>query len=188
MVSKFAPKSPCSITSSTNKNLEFLQLVNMTPITVHIANAQLKSQGSVECAELSRFKLPPSSGFHEYQTAAITTKVVRLSFAHILEGQLFVQFNTTYRIYRHNSDTQQPLINNASTVASQELSHLSNTTATSGLTSKFGMGLGRALTLWPACIIWNWSLLLIICVDFFGQTIQVFHALKMITISDLVHF
>jgi hypothetical protein len=38
----------------------------------------------------------------------------------------------------------------ASTAASQELSHLSNTTATLGLTSKFGMGLGRALTLWPA--------------------------------------
>jgi hypothetical protein len=41
-------------------------------------------------------------------------------------------------------------LENASTVASQELSHLSSTTATIGLTSKFGMGLGRTLTLWPA--------------------------------------
>ena len=39
---------------------------------------------------------------------------------------------------------------NASTVASQGLSHLSSTTATSGLTSKFGKGLGRTLALWPA--------------------------------------
>ena len=38
----------------------------------------------------------------------------------------------------------------ASTAASQGLSHLSSTTATSGLTSKFGKGLGRTLTLWPA--------------------------------------
>ena len=38
----------------------------------------------------------------------------------------------------------------ASTAASQELSHLSSTTAASGLTSKFGTGLGRTLTLWPA--------------------------------------
>jgi hypothetical protein len=37
--------------------------------------------------------------------------------------------------------------NFASTVDSQELSHLSTTTATSGLTSKFGKGLGRTLTL-----------------------------------------
>ena len=34
-------------------------------------------------------------------------------------------------------------IKNASTVTSQELSHLSNTTAKLGLTSRFGMGLGR---------------------------------------------
>jgi len=35
----------------------------------------------------------------------------------------------------------------ASTVASQELSHLSNTAATLGLTSRFGTGLGRTPTL-----------------------------------------
>jgi hypothetical protein len=38
----------------------------------------------------------------------------------------------------------------ASTAASRPLSQISNTAATAGLTSGFGMGPGRTLPLWPA--------------------------------------
>jgi hypothetical protein len=38
----------------------------------------------------------------------------------------------------------------ASTAAFQPLTQVSNTAATTGLTSGFGMGPGRTLSLWPA--------------------------------------
>lgn len=41
----------------------------------------------------------------------------------------------------------------ASTADSQPLTQVSNTAATTGLTSGFGMGPGRTLLLWPACYI-----------------------------------
>ena len=42
------------------------------------------------------------------------------------------------------------VILNASTAVFQPLTQVSNTAATTGLTSGFGMGPGRTLPLWPA--------------------------------------
>ena len=44
---------------------------------------------------------------------------------------------------------------NASTAVFQPLTQVSNAAASTGLTSGFGMGPGRALSLWPACLYIN---------------------------------
>jgi hypothetical protein len=49
---------------------------------------------------------------------------------------------------QNNSNSSKE--NNASTVVFQPFTQVSITTATTGLTSGFGMGPGRALSLWPA--------------------------------------
>ena len=53
-------------------------------------------------------------------------------------------------ILNSNNDSSCLKFNNASTADSQPLTQVSNTAATIGLTSGFGMGPGRALLLWPA--------------------------------------
>ena len=64
--------------------------------------------------------------------------------------------------YSLHSETRKVEITNeiiekgASTATSRGLTHLTNMTATCGLTSGFGMRPGRARTLWPASILlWN---------------------------------
>lgn len=60
--------------------------------------------------------------------------------------------DTTIILFIQNiNDNLQPLERrDASTADSQPLTQVSNTAATKGLTSGFGMGPGRSLLLWPA--------------------------------------
>jgi hypothetical protein len=62
------------------------------------------------------------------------------------------------RVYNVDSNTNWICSKaNASTAASQPLTQISNTAATIGLTSGFGKGPGRALSLWPAYLSFAFS-------------------------------